>query len=349
MNGRLSRQMHRTVRFTRGLFCVAGAVFFLPVSVTAQRESPPVLMLAEEFQKSGARTLRAFRDVVASVRPSVGRVLVDGKPVALATVVDASGLLVTKRSEIKEGKLTCALADGIERNARIAAVDDENDLALLRVESGDLRPVRWAEEEPNVGQWVASAGTGGLPEAVGVVSVIARRILPKRALLGVLLDDQGGGARILDVLRGFGAERAGLRSGDVITVVNDTEIIDREHLIRTVREFRAGSTLNVQYQRDGETRETRIQLIAEDSATRTGPRRRRANEPFGDLSARADEFDLAIQHDTVLQPWQCGGPLVNLNGEVVGINIARAGRVASYALPAALVKRVSEELRGRGQ
>ena len=62
------------------------------------------------------------------------------------------------------------------------------------------------------------------------------------------------------------------------------------------------------------------------------------------VSERAEAFDLAIQHDTVLEPWQCGGPLVNLDGNAVGLNIARAGRVASYALPATLVRRIIEEL-----
>ena len=36
----------------------------------------------------------------------------------------------------------------------------------------------------------------------------------------------------------------------------------------------------------------------------------------------------------MLQPWLCGGPLVNLDGEAIGLNIARAGRVTTYALPA---------------
>jgi len=59
------------------------------------------------------------------------------------------------------------------------------------------------------------------------------------------------------------------------------------------------------------------------------------------------EFELALQHDTVLQNWQCGGPLVDLDGRAVGLNIARAGRVASYALPAELVRSIYDNLRAR--
>jgi serine protease Do len=48
-----------------------------------------------------------------------------------------------------------------------------------------------------------------------------------------------------------------------------------------------------------------------------------------------------------LQPWLCGGPLVNLDGKAVGLNIARAGRVTTYALPAKLVKKILKNLQSK--
>jgi hypothetical protein len=51
-----------------------------------------------------------------------------------------------------------------------------------------------------------------------------------------------------------------------------------------------------------------------------------------------------LQHDTVLRPQQIGGPLIDLDGHAVGINIARADRVSSYALPAATVQTVLRDL-----
>jgi DNA repair exonuclease SbcCD ATPase subunit len=45
-----------------------------------------------------------------------------------------------------------------------------------------------------------------------------------------------------------------------------------------------------------------------------------------------------------LAPEECGGPLVDLDGRVVGINISRAGRVNSYALPVSLVQNVYQRL-----
>jgi serine protease Do len=56
-----------------------------------------------------------------------------------------------------------------------------------------------------------------------------------------------------------------------------------------------------------------------------------------------------LPHDTPLRPKDCGGPLVDTDGRVAGINIARALRVATYALPARDVRQVLNELRRKSQ
>ena len=56
------------------------------------------------------------------------------------------------------------------------------------------------------------------------------------------------------------------------------------------------------------------------------------------LSNRRGGFPKILQHDTVIKPADCGGPLVDLDGKVVGINIARAGRSESYAIPSEAVR-----------
>jgi S1-C subfamily serine protease len=73
----------------------------------------------------------------------------------------------------------------------------------------------------------------------------------------------------------------------------------------------------------------------------------RTSRLSGELSRRAEGFEAAIEHDSVLPPWLCGGPLVNLDGEAIGLNIARASRVSTYALPARLVKRILAQLEAK--
>src|SRR5262249_46895681 len=69
-------------------------------------------------------------------------------------------------------------------------------------------------------------------------------------------------------------------------------------------------------------------------------------ERFGSLlSDRRGGFPNILQHDTVLSPAECGGPLVDLDGKVVGIHIARAGRVESYAIPSEVVRKLIPEMK----
>jgi S1-C subfamily serine protease len=47
----------------------------------------------------------------------------------------------------------------------------------------------------------------------------------------------------------------------------------------------------------------------------------------------------------MLNAKNCGGPLVNLQGQVIGVNIARAGRVASYSLPVSTIGPIIDQLK----
>src|SRR5262249_13410911 len=68
------------------------------------------------------------------------------------------------------------------------------------------------------------------------------------------------------------------------------------------------------------------------------------NSIGGALSIRRAGFPSFLQHDTILKPQDCGGPVGDLDGKVVGINIARAGRAESYAIPAEAVQPLLADL-----
>ena len=52
-----------------------------------------------------------------------------------------------------------------------------------------------------------------------------------------------------------------------------------------------------------------------------------------------------MQHDSVLRPRDCGGPIVDLDGKALGINVARAGRTESYAVPSEAILPLLADLR----
>ena len=51
------------------------------------------------------------------------------------------------------------------------------------------------------------------------------------------------------------------------------------------------------------------------------------------MSKRRWFFARGIQHDCAISAKDCGSPLIDLDGRLLGINIARAGRIQSYAIP----------------
>src|SRR4051812_4030964 len=115
--------------------------------------------------------LQAFREVVAAPSQSTARVTGDGKEIALATVVAPDGLLITKASELR-GKLVCKFKDGRSLDATIVGLEPKNDLAMLRVQANDLKPIAWVDSKSaEAGDWLATPGPGSEPVAVGVVGV----------------------------------------------------------------------------------------------------------------------------------------------------------------------------------
>ena len=69
------------------------------------------------------------------------------------------------------------------------------------------------------------------------------------------------------------------------------------------------------------------------------------NQMGTSISGRRDGFPAVIQHDSPLSANTCGGPLVTLDGKVIGINIARSGRVETFALPSDVVQSYLEDLK----
>ena len=67
-----------------------------------------------------------------------------------------------------------------------------------------------------------------------------------------------------------------------------------------------------------------------------------------EVGQRTGLFTRWIQHDAVISPGNSGGPLVNLAGEIVGVN-ELGGSTLSFAIPSNLAARVAAELRDHGE
>ncbi len=88
----------------------------------------------------------------------------------------------------------------------------------------------------------------------------------RRVLLGVVVEpagDGGTGARIVEVAPGSPAADAKLRSGDVITKVDDAPIDDPAALASAIQEHADGDEVTLTYQRDGTTATAKVTLAVQ--------------------------------------------------------------------------------------
>jgi serine protease Do len=319
--------------------------------LSSAQDSAASPALRRNHYTSGEATLSAFAPVSEATRDSIVKLNVNGATVALATVVATNGLALTKASELKKGKLTGWLATEKEVDAELLGTDEDEDLALVQVHAVGLKPIRWATSDVAIGQWAVTPGIAATPQAVGIISALPHRVRPPRALIGVQFDFGGSQPRIQKILAGLGAEQAGLKSGDLIVAVNAQAVTNRDEVVDALREFREGQRVKLRIQR----RETQFTVEVRMMVPRPGQleddptAERRLGRLGGEVSQRSQGFEQAIEHDTVLPPWLCGGPLVDLDGKAIGINIARASRVTTYALPARLVKQILDNLKAKAK
>ncbi|MCP4080806.1 MAG: PDZ domain-containing protein [Planctomycetaceae bacterium] len=299
-----------------------------------------------EFERQSSELMRSAQGVVG--RSNAGTVVVsDGKTqIALGTVVSPEGHVVTKLSELVDcPQLFCRCFDGRKWSAKLVAKNQANDIAILKIPEMQLPPVQFATEQPDVGGFIFSTNGEPLPMAFGVYSNPPRSLIGEnQAFLGVKPVDDQAGVRIVEVTIGSSADVIGLKVGDVLLAVNGATLKNVQALVNEIRKNQPGDKILVDFSRDGVTGSATATLAGRNVGGPTADRFAQM-KTFGAIqSDRRSEFPLVFQHDTPLVPEQCGGPVTDLNGKVVGINIARGGRVASYAIPANHVQQLVREL-----
>jgi len=300
-------------------------------------------------EKNHASVKAAFGEAAHPASTATVRILAGAEPASLGTVVDADGLILTKAS-VLEGELLCRLDDGTELAAELVAVDEDYDLALVKIDADGLTPVRWRTGDvPPPGSIVAAVAPDDSLLAVGVVSAAPREVpgstRPERVRgwLGVVLGGGQSGLGVTGVYRGSPAGKAGLKVGDRIKRIDGKAMKSTSQIVETVGSRNVGQKLALVIQREDEE----VELAATLGKQQAGraPQDHWGGGPF---SRRRQGFPTALAHDAVVHPDDCGGPLVDTDGNVVGINVARALRVTTYAIPAETVLDVLEDLRASG-
>jgi S1-C subfamily serine protease len=114
----------------------------------------------------------------------------------------------------------------------------------------------------NPGNNAPNPGNGAFPNG---------RDAAQTAFLGVSVEsvDNNGGARITNVQSGSPAADAGLKTGDVITKIGDTNVQNAADIFRAVRTHSPGDSVTITYTRDGNSAQAKVQLGRLSDATRS--------------------------------------------------------------------------------
>jgi serine protease Do len=303
--------------------------------------------LDSAYRTTGTAVVAAF-EAQRQVLQTSSAVMLDGrKEIGYGVVISADGHILTKASEVLDAKSLAVTVDQTQyREVKLLAVDPSWDVALLKIEAGGLVPVVYAPtSEVPQGTWVVANGATTRTARrllAGIVSAKTREIPASGgAALGVVLNGKSKLLEVDAVNEKSGAKEAGLQKGDVILAIEGKKLKKIEDIAEILKDRKAGSTVKMTYRRKGEETTVDVRLAARGEMFTD--QMNRNDQMSGEYSPRRSGFPRVMQHDILGSKSVVGGPLLDLDGRCIGMNIARANRAESFAIPVEDLK----ELAGR--
>ena len=304
------------------------------------------VQMERSFSRGRKRTGSVDVDHLSdALREGVLKIADQRTTISLGTLVE-DNLVLTKASSLPTRQRLRGI-DYRDREYDLTLVyqDPAFDLAVLEIGPNDLTPMQFqTDKTPELGEVLLCVN------APGQAVVSARSAVgtpdsgdPESPFLGVEMsrfEENDRGVTIAGILRDGAAMAAGLRAGDLIVRVNGSEV--GQSLREALQLFRVGDRVQVAIERDGVEMTVPVQLRRRPEYADGLP------TPFGNDIVEANErrtgFGPAIRHDALLGPRDGGAPLVDLQGRVIGLQIAHADRSTNWALPAATLRSVLAEI-----
>jgi membrane-associated protease RseP (regulator of RpoE activity) len=340
----------------------------------AQRGEDEVPLMRPDERRTVDRQSGEFNDALIPILKEAAKSTVrvwgkdrGGKPTLLAygTVVGDGSQVLTKWSEVSdsEGTLQVRAGDKQSFRAEVAGVFSDEDLALLdvgngvKVAPGDgggaesaspmLIPAKFHVGNLSLGKFLTAPQPNGKPGAFGVVAVLERNLRETdQAHLGIMADPQyrGDGVKIANVQPEYGAAEAGLQAGDVILKVNDRTISGLQELKNSLSDKHPGEKVTLSVATAGKERSVEVVLSNRPVFGQFSGDRLNQMEVMGGKPNRVrGGFSRVVQSDMQIESNQVGGPVVDLQGRVVGITMARADRTRTYVMGSGAVMDLLKE------
>ena len=267
-------------------------------------------------------------------------------PLALGTVVDQDGLSACKASTLPSHP-HCRLPDDRIVEAGIIGVDRSFDLAVLQIPPESVRPVAWLEgDPPSVGRIVLPVSSKGQPLSIGIISVAVRNLVNPRnpattchsgskrrghPFFGTI-DEQQGEYVVRAV---FGpAKVAGILPGDRLISIAGQRVTSDDDAAKSVDGKQSGTSCRLPSRETGKALAFELPLLP---AVEIGSWNR---------TWRCDDFPIALEYSPPVETTECGGPIIDLSGRVVGITVGQSNPANGWAIPANSVQRIINAAKG---
>jgi serine protease Do len=309
--------------------------------------------LESDYRTTGAAVTAAFESQRAVLQKSSAVILDGRKEMNYGVVVSTDGCILTKASELEGLENLAVTVDRSNfKEAKIIATDPEWDVALLKVDAEGLVPVEYAStSEIPQGSWVVANGATSRTTRRALAGIVSAKIREIPAAggpaLGVVLSSKTKAIQIDAVTDGSGAQEAGLQKGDVIVSIEGKKISKIEDIAEALKDRKAGTKVKVVLRRGKQELAADVRLAAKGEMF--ADTMNRNDMMSGDFSRRRSGFPRVMQHDILGSSRVTGGPLLDLEGRCVGMNIARANRAESFAIPVEDLKEIADRLMKQAQ
>lgn len=293
-------------------------------------------------QRINGKVVLKTIDPVRERLQNLSAVFFSGHDVVIyGVILTPDGYIATKASEFQSyGSLVIRIGSAKYEHFRLVGTDPSTDIALVKVEAHDLPAPGPIGNETSLGTLVVSNGSttriSRRPQ-LGTISA-ARRPIPNRdtAYLGVVF---GAPRSLQEVVRDGPAFHAGAQAGDEILSLDGTPVATLEAIAPILSKKSIGEKIILRVKRKGRELSYTVTLGSRRKALGDNVPENANDQISGGFSKRRDDFPMVFQHDTPSRFTLMGGPLLNLKGELVGMNIARVNRAENYALPMDVVQK----------
>jgi len=222
-----------------------------------------------------------------------------------------------KIASIASGTLILLLLTGV---AQAQAPNDELREARQQLEAAARR--------------IAELSAGAVQPVIDFTRELG--VMGRRAVLGIGIEDDGDGVRVIGVTPGGGADEAGIETGDVVTAMDGAALVSSEGssasevLVAQMGNVDPGDTVMLTVVRDGEARD--IEIEAQAPRAHRFAFARPGGEPGGSLAIREFPLNRSVGRWAEMELVELTPDLGAYFGTETGLLVVRAPRDQTLGL-----------------